>query len=114
MQPTDHIQIVTFRLAGIDADAYRAHAESVAPKFTEIPGLRAKAWLADEESGTFGGVYAWESRDAMEAYIRGPVFGALQENPVLADVETRDFAVLDRPTRITRRRYRSKEFAIAP
>jgi hypothetical protein len=104
MNPTDHIQLVTFQLAGVEPDAYRAHAEAAAPAFTDIPGLRAKAWLADPSTNTYGGVYAWESRQAMEAYVSGPIFGALLANPGMANVTTRDFAVLEGPTEITRRR----------
>jgi Putative mono-oxygenase ydhR len=104
MNSTDHIQIVTFQLAGLGPDAYRAHAEAAAPAFTQIPGLRAKAWLANPSMNTYGGVYAWESREAMEAYISGPIFGALLANTGIADVVTRDFDVIERPTEITRRR----------
>ena len=104
MNPTDHIQIVTFQLAGLEPEAYRAHCETAAPAFTEIPGLRAKAWLANPSTNTYGGVYAWESREAMEGYVSGPIFGALLANPGVADVTTRDFRVLERPTEITRRR----------
>ena len=39
----------------------------------------------------------------MEAYVRGPVFGALRSNPLIAAVSSRDFTVLERPTRITQR-----------
>ena len=104
MNHTDHIQVVTFQLAGLEPAAYRAHCETVAPSFTEIPGLRAKTWLANPSTNTYGGVYAWESREAMEAYVSGPIFGALLGNPGMAHVTTRDFAVLERPTEITRRR----------
>ena len=104
MNSTDHIQIVTFQLAGLEAAAYRAHCEAAAPAFAEIPGLRAKAWLANPSTNTYGGVYAWESREALEAYVSGPIFGALLANPRMADVTTRDFSVLERPTEITRRR----------
>jgi hypothetical protein len=104
MNPTDHIQIVTFQLAGLEPDAYRAHAEEAAAKFTEIPGLLAKAWLASPSTNTYGGVYAWESREAIDAYVSGPIFGALLANPGVADVTTRHFDVLERPTQITRRR----------
>jgi hypothetical protein len=104
MNPTDHIQVVTFQLAGVAPDTYRAHVEASAPKFTQIPGLRAKAWLANPSTNTYGGVYAWESREAMEAYVGGPIFGALLANPGIADVTTRDFDVLEGPTQITRRR----------
>ena len=104
MNPTDHIQVVTFQLAGLDPEAYRAHAEAVAPTFNKIAGLREKAWLANSSTNTYGGVYALESREAMEAYVTGPIFGALLANPGIARVTTRDFAVLPRPTEITRRR----------
>ena len=101
MNPTDHIQLVTFELAGLEPDAYRAHCEASAPAFTEIPGLRAKAWLANPSVNAYGGVYAWESRQAMESYVSGPIFGALLANPGMANVTTRDFGVLERPTEIT-------------
>jgi putative monooxygenase ydhR len=104
MSPTDHIQVVTFQLAGLEPDAYRAHCEASAQAFTEIAGLREKAWLANPSVNTYGGVYAWESRQAMEAYVSGPIFGALVANPGVANVTTRDFGVLERPTEITRRR----------
>ena len=104
MNPTDHIQVVTFQLAGLEHAAYRAHCEAAAPAFAEIPGLRAKTWLANPSTNTYGGVYAWESREAMEAYVSGPIFGALLANPGLADVRTHGFGVLERPTEITRRR----------
>jgi hypothetical protein len=101
MHPTDHIQIVTFQLAGLNPEAYRAHAEAMAPAFTEIPGLRAKAWLANPSTNTYGGVYAWDSREAMEAYLSGPIFAAVLANPGLANVTSRDFDLLERPTEIT-------------
>jgi hypothetical protein len=103
MNSTDHIQIVTFQLAGLEPDAYRAHCEAAASAFTEIPGLRAKAWLANPSTNTYGGVYAWENPEAMEAYLSGPIFGALLANPGIANVTSRDFAVLERPTEITAR-----------
>jgi len=104
MNPTDHLQVVTFQLTGLDPQAYRAHCEAAAPKFTEIAGLRAKAWLANPSTNTYGGVYAWESRAAMEDYVAGPIFGALLANPAMTGVASRDFDVLERPTEITRGR----------
>jgi hypothetical protein len=49
-------------------------------------------------------VYTWESREAMESYVSGPIFGALLANPGMAHVTTRGFGVLARPTEITSRR----------
>ncbi len=43
------VQIVQFQLAGIDPPTYEARAEQIAPAFARLPGLIAKAWLADRE-----------------------------------------------------------------
>jgi hypothetical protein len=32
--------------------------------FSEVPGLRFKAWLSDEATERWGGVYLWESGEA--------------------------------------------------
>ena len=32
--------------------------------FAEVPGLRFKAWLSDEATERWGGVYLWESAEA--------------------------------------------------
>jgi hypothetical protein len=104
MHPTDHIQIVTFGLDGLTHEDYAAHCRSVAPQFAAIPGLRAKAWLSDPASGTYGGVYAWVGRAAMEDYLQGPQLAALRANPHITGLATREFAVLPAPTRITQRR----------
>jgi hypothetical protein len=34
--------------------------------FSEVPGLRFKAWFSDEGTERWGAVYLWESREAAE------------------------------------------------
>jgi heme-degrading monooxygenase HmoA len=112
VQPNDHIQIVTFRLAGLTHEEFAAHARAAAPALRDMPGLREKAWLADERTNVYGGVYAWESRAAMEAYIDGPIFAGLRANPRIEGVTTHGYEVLEGPTRVTQRR--QAHFALAP
>ncbi|GAA2640520.1 YdhR family protein [Streptomyces vastus] len=97
-----HIQIVTFELHGIDEAGYQAQAEAVAPAFAALPGLRAKVWLADPGTNTYGGVYTWDDRAAMETYLAGELFRGLQATPGIGTVVSRDFAVLEEPTKLTR------------
>ena len=33
-------------------------------RFGEVPGLRFKAWISDEATDRWGGIYLWESADA--------------------------------------------------
>ena len=72
-----HIQVITFKLDGIDDGAYQVHAEQNAPVFAALPGLRAKIWLANQQANTYGGIYARDDIAAMSADLRGKIFQAL-------------------------------------
>jgi hypothetical protein len=100
-----HIQVITFKLDGIDDAAYQAHAEQHAPVFATLPGLRAKIWLANPQANTYGGIYAWDGVAAMRAYQGGQIFQGLRANPHMIDVAVRDFSVMDGPTKVTRGGY---------
>jgi heme-degrading monooxygenase HmoA len=97
-----HILIITFSLEGIGAEDYQRQVETVAPAFADLPGLVSKSWLADEETNTYGGVYAWDDREAMENYKETDLYKGLLANPYFRDVSVKDFAVLEGPTRVTR------------
>ena len=100
-----HVQVITFKLDGIDDAAYRAHTEQNAPVFAALPGLRAKIWLADAQANTYGGIYMWDDVAAMKAYQNGKIFQDLRANPHMTDVSVRDYAVQAGPTKVTRGEY---------
>jgi len=100
-----HIQVITFKLDGIDDAAYQAHAEQSAPMFAALPGLRAKIWLANQRTGTYGGVYTWDDIAAMRAYQGGKIFQGLQASPHMTGLAVSDFPVLAGPTKVTRGGY---------
>lgn len=97
-----HIQVVTFNLSGIGDAEYRAVCDQFAPAFAEVPGLISKVWLADPDRNTYGGVYTWVDRTAMEAYTSTELFKGVVSNPTFANIESHEFAVIDAPTRVTR------------
>ena len=97
-----HILIINFSLQGLREEDYRGQVETVAPAFADLPGLVSKTWLANEETNTYGGVYVWRSREAMEAYKGTEIYKGLLANPFFGDFSVRDFAVLEGPTRLTR------------
>ena len=97
-----HVQIVNFRLEGISEEDYRGIAESIAPAFANLPGLVSKTWLANPETNTYGGVYVWQSREAMEDYKETDIYKGMATNPLFEDMVVKDFAVLEGPTRLTR------------
>ena len=97
-----HVLVVNFRLEGMSEEDYRGIAESVAPAFADLPDLVSKTWLADSETGTYGGVYVWRSREAMEDYKETDIYQGMATNPHFADLAAKDFAVFEGPTRATR------------
>ena len=99
-----HIQVVNFNLNGMSDAEYRRICDELAPVFAEMPGLVSKVWLADEVANTYGGVYTWADRAAMETYLRSDIFSAVAANPGFANITSRDFAVIEGPSRTTQAR----------
>ncbi len=97
-----HVQIVNFGLKGLADEDYRAHCGAMAPAFAHLPGLISKTWLANAETNTYGGVYLWRDRRAMEDYKVSDIYKGMLENPHFDNVTVRDFAVLEGPTGVTR------------
>ena len=97
-----HIHIVNFRLEGLSVRDYGKLCDELAPAVAALPGLVAKVWLADPGANTFGGVYLWQDRKAMEDYTKTDFFRSVASHPNLVDLTSRDFAVMEGPTRATR------------
>ena len=97
-----HVQIVEFELQGMSRGDYERRCEQVAETFAGLPGLLAKVWVIDPESNRAGGVYTWIDRAAREAYEASELFAAVRGDPSLANVRSRHFDVLERPTETTR------------
>src|SRR5262249_27004820 len=97
-----HVQIVNFHLAGITEEEFRAMSDHLAPAFAEVPGLISKTWLADAESNTYGGIYLWDSEASCGAYKASELFNTVKAHHNCADITSREFGVLDGPSRVTR------------
>lgn len=97
-----HIQVITYHLKDLSEEDHRAMAESLAPTIADQPGLIAKVWLADPAANTYGGVYTWRDRQAMEAFMQSDLVRSFASHPGIADLASQDFGVSEAPTRITR------------
>lgn len=97
-----HVQIINFQLKGVTAAEYGKLCNDLAPAFAGLPGLLAKVWLADAATNTYGGVYLWQDRQAMESFTKTDLFRSVATHPNLADITSKDFAVMEAPTRVTR------------
>ena len=98
-----HVLIVNFNLKGLDEAQYARICDEVAPAFAAVPGLASKLWIKNSDTGTYGGVYIFESRDALNRFQETDLFRSLAVNKNLANVTADDFEVLEAPTRVTSR-----------
>ena len=76
-----HVQIITFNLKDIGVENYLWQVEWIAPAFAGLPGLISKTWLANAGSNTYGGVYLWADREAMEVYRETDIHKGVLANP---------------------------------
>jgi hypothetical protein len=61
--------------AETDWDAMRALARQRADEYyRNIPGLRSKAFIVRPATGTYGGMYVWDSRAVLDEFLSGDVF----------------------------------------
>jgi heme-degrading monooxygenase HmoA len=97
-----HVQIVSFHLKGMTEAEFRAMSDQLAPTFASVPGLISKTWLADAGTNTYGGVYLWDSEASCHAYQASELFKAVKSHRNFAEVSSREFGVLDGPSKVTR------------
>ena len=97
-----HIQVVNFNLEGISRTEYETVCNELAEAFAALPGLVSKHWLADEKNNTYGGVYIWENREAYDAFVNSELFAGVGSNPALVNISSKDFDVIEAPSRVTR------------
>jgi len=97
-----HVQIINFQLKDLSEEDYTKLCNDLASTFADIPGLVSKVWLADSSTGTFGGVYFWRDQKAMEEFAKTELFNSVATHPNLTNISSKDFAVMEGPTRVTR------------
>jgi heme-degrading monooxygenase HmoA len=97
-----HIQIVNFKLKDLSDADYRKAAAQLAGAFADVDGLVSKEWLANPDTNTYGGVYHWRDRAAMETYTASELCNSVATHPNLVEITSTDFEVIEEPTRITR------------
>jgi hypothetical protein len=97
-----HALFVTYALRDTDAAQHAELCEQLAPAVAAVPGLLAKTWLTNCETGRFGGFYVFASRHAFERYVASELFDTLLAPASVRDVTAADFSVAATPTALTR------------
>jgi membrane-associated PAP2 superfamily phosphatase len=97
-----HLLMITYQLQGISEADYLAQNKEDALFLATYRGLHSKVWLADAATNTYGGVYLWKDREAMEAFLHSDIVKAVAADPSLANLTMKDYAIAEDLSRVTR------------
>jgi putative monooxygenase ydhR len=96
-----HILQLNFKLT-VPVDQYENATAQAAHAISGVPGLRWKIWIVNAAEQEAGGIYCFESREAADAYLNGPIVASLKGAPFARDISVKHFDYLDGHTALTR------------
>jgi Putative mono-oxygenase ydhR len=97
-----HALFVTYTLRDATPAQHAELCEQLAPAVAAVPGLVAKTWLTNSETGRYGGFYVFGSRADCDHFVASELFDVLCSTSSTRDVEAHDFAITPCPTAVTR------------
>jgi quinol monooxygenase YgiN len=89
--------VVTFK-TDASQEAFTAAMEENAPVFADVDGLLAKIWIVDPESKTYGGIYLFRDRAALDAYLESDLFKSIVAEPSFEGTSYRRYQVIEELT----------------
>jgi len=92
---------VNFKLQCSTAE-YEQLCQSVAQVIAGVPGLQWKVWLLNEPQKEAGGIYLFDTAEALNAYLAGPIVGQIKVHPALSEISVKQFDVMPQVTAVTR------------
>ena len=95
--------IVTFTTDASE-EAFTAAVEGHASVFADVDGLLAKVWIADPERTTYGGIYLFRNRAALDAYRESDLFKSILAEPSFEGTSHRRYQVIEELTAKTQPR----------
>lgn len=96
-----HALFVTYALRDATPDQHAELCEQLAPAVAAVPGLVSKTWLANGETGRYGGFYLFASRADFERFVASELFDTLWTLPSIGDVAASEFSIVEIPTALT-------------
>ena len=87
-----HILVINFN-AETTPDQFNDLVKEDAPIFAAIDGLIHKNFIFNHEEKTYGGVYMFESKKALNAYLDSDIYKSIIENPDWSNHLIRNYEV---------------------
>ena len=79
-----HILVINFT-AETTPDQFDELVKADAPVFAGIEGLLHKNFIFNHAENTYGGIYMFESKAALENYLAGDIYASVEGNPDWSD-----------------------------
>ena len=81
---------------------FMRESKPVADVLANVPGLRWKIWLKNDNENQGGGIYLFEDPEALKSFVEGPIVAKLRSHPAVVDVSLKEFDVDEDLSSITR------------
>lgn len=86
----------------IPTEDFKASWMKAAEPIAQQPGLIWKVWIYDDANRHGGGIYLFESRQAVEAYLESDMVKAFKASPVISNLSAKIFDIGEEASAITR------------
>jgi Putative mono-oxygenase ydhR len=86
----------------VSSGEYQEMCQSLANVFAAVPGLQWKIWLLNEQEKEAGAIYLFNSDEALQDFLSGPIVSELKGHPAFRDISVKLFGVIDGVTAVTR------------
>ena len=82
-----HLLIVKYNLKDMTLDQHYQLGVNVAPNFTseKIDGFIGKSFIGNADTGVFGGVYHFKSKEATDSYLNSEFWKGIESHPNLVN-----------------------------
>ena len=86
-QPTPHMLIINYNLKEMSIEEHSELGVDVAPNFTseKIEGFIGKSFIGNTDTGVFGGVYHFKSKEAVDNYLKSEFWEGIENHPNLVN-----------------------------
>lgn len=95
------VLVVNFNVPGKGLGEVAEMMEPLVPAFSNLPGMLAKIWIADEPTNTYGAVYLWRDDEALAAFVSSELWAGVRAHPALANMSEKSFDCIEAFTKET-------------
>ena len=86
----------------VSAAEYRKICESVVQAIADVPGLVWKVWLLNEQDCEAGGIYLFQDKQSLDAYLSSSIVTQIKSLPQLREIGAKWFETIPEVTVVTR------------